>query len=239
MASTIDEQILQSIADILEISPDLVTPDKHFINDLGATSLDIVELIMTLEERFQIEVPDELAEQVQTVRDVIGYAQQLLKPSASLTKTASPDTPTIAIASDHAGFSLKETLKVRLHERGVLVRDLGPSDAGTVDYPSFAQRVGAAIQDGSSTLGILICGTGLGMSIAANKMKHVRAAVVTTVPMAQLARRHNDANVICFGARIIGTTQAEACLDAFLDASFDPGDDGRHQRRLNLISGLD
>lgn len=238
MASSIDDKIRKIIASILEIELQQVQPAMHFVNDLGANSLDIVELIMALEEHLDIEIPDEMAEEVETVGDVIEYAAGL---SGKTFARASQETPRalIAIGSDHAGFNLKEALKSELHLLGLTLRDMGPCDAAPVDYPDFAIKVAEAVREGQCQIGILICGTGIGMAITANKVPGVRAALLHTEHEARLARMHNDANVVCFGARIIGSEQARACLKAFLNAEYDPGDDGRHQRRLDRVAELE
>lgn len=144
----------------------------------------------------------------------------------------------VAIASDHAGVELKAALVDWLDSRGVSVRDLGPPDAQSVDYPDYAQRLGEEIAQGRAARGVLICGSGVGISIAANKIAGIRAALVGEPLSASLARRHNDANVVCLGSRIVGEEMARACVQAFLDGSFDPGDDGRHRRRVDKIAAL-
>ena len=142
----------------------------------------------------------------------------------------------IALGSDHAGFDLKSIVAVHLAERGHEVEDLGARDAMTsVDYPDFGAAVGRAVVSGSCDLGVAICGTGIGISIAANKVSGVRAALVNDVTTATLAKQHNDANVVCLGARVLGTVTALDALDAFLAAVVEP----RHQARLRKIAVLD
>ena len=142
----------------------------------------------------------------------------------------------IALGSDHAGYDLKSIVAVHLTERGHEVEDLGARDAMTsVDYPDFGAAVGRAVVSGSCDLGVAICGTGIGISIAANKVSGVRAALVNDVTTATLAKQHNDANVVCLGARVLGTVTALDALDAFLAAVVEP----RHQARLRKIAVLD
>src|SRR5262245_53433069 len=108
----------------------------------------------------------------------------------------------LAIASDHAGFRLKEALKRTLEQRGVGFQDLGPADESSVDYPDFAHAVASGVADGRFELGVLVCGSGIGMSVAANRHPGVRAALCTESYAARMAREHNDANVLCLGSRI-------------------------------------
>ncbi len=138
----------------------------------------------------------------------------------------------IAIASDHAGLSLKEELKQLLGERKVEVEDLGTYNGESVDYPDFASKLARGVAGQKWPLGVLICGTGIGMSIVANKYRGVRAALCTTEFEARMARAHNDANVLCLGQRVVGAGLARAILAAFLD---EPFEGGRHQRRLEKI----
>ena len=140
---------------------------------------------------------------------------------------------TIAIAADHAGYELKSALKQRLIEQGFDVVDLGTDDTGSVDYPDFAEALADAIQGGRSARGVLLCGSGIGMSIAANRFPGVRAALVHDEESARLARRHNDANVLVMGARRIAPGVAADCLDAFLTTSFEGG---RHRRRVGKLA---
>jgi ribose 5-phosphate isomerase B len=141
----------------------------------------------------------------------------------------------IAIASDHAGLFLKQALVNHLRTRGFDVDDLGPHETASVDYPEFARRVTDRLAAGASDKGILVCGTGMGMSIAANKMAGIRAALCTNELLARMARAHNDANVLCLGERVVGSGLALAIADAFIDTPFEGG---RHQRRVDLITSL-
>ena len=140
---------------------------------------------------------------------------------------------TIAIAADHAGYELKCLLKERLVGLGFKVGDLGTDNTTSVDYPDFARTLAQALDDGLWTRGILLCGSGIGMSIAANRFSSVRAALVHDEESARLARQHNDANVMVLGARRIDASVAEECLIAFLTIPFEGG---RHQRRVSKLS---
>jgi ribose 5-phosphate isomerase B len=138
----------------------------------------------------------------------------------------------IVIASDHAGFELKARVIELLRGAGHEVRDLGPADSSPVDYPDFAHRVAGAIASGEAERGVLICGTGIGMSMTANRHPGVRAALCHDAFTAEMARRHNDANVLCLGARTIGAGVAEQVVRVFVDTPFEGG---RHQRRVAKI----
>ncbi|MDY0883232.1 ribose 5-phosphate isomerase B [Dongia soli] len=135
----------------------------------------------------------------------------------------------IAIASDHGGFTLKEVLKPELESLGCAVLDLGPASNAPVDYPDFANALAAALGEGRAQRGVLICGSGIGISIAANRHKHIRAALVHDALGARLCRLHNDANVLCLGERLIGVDVAKDCLKVFLTTDFEGG---RHQNRV-------
>jgi ribose 5-phosphate isomerase B len=138
----------------------------------------------------------------------------------------------LVIASDHAGLQLKTELVGALGKRGVEVVDLGTHSGDSVDYPDFASKVARAVGKGEFDRGVLICGTGIGMSIVANKHRGVRAALCTTEFEARMARAHNDANVLCLGQRVVGAGLAQGILDAFLEQPFEGG---RHERRVQKI----
>jgi ribose 5-phosphate isomerase B len=138
----------------------------------------------------------------------------------------------IVIASDHAGVDLKSQIVALIGEAGRKVRDLGPADATSVDYPDYAHAVAEAIATGEAERGILICGTGIGMSMTANRHPLIRAALCHDALTAEMARRHNDANVLCLGARTTGPGVAEQMVNIFLETPFDGG---RHQRRVEKI----
>jgi ribose 5-phosphate isomerase B len=139
----------------------------------------------------------------------------------------------IAVASDHAGFDLKEILKRDLQEAGLEVLDLGTNSTQSVDYPDFGTAMADAVGSGKAERGVLVCGTGIGISIAANRNPKVRAAVVHDVTSARLTRLHNDANVVAFGARLIGPETAREALKVFLDTKFEGG---RHAGRVAKLS---
>jgi len=140
---------------------------------------------------------------------------------------------TIAVASDHAGFDLKEILKRDLQEAGLEVLDLGTHSTASVDYPDFGQAMAETIAAGKVEKGVIVCGTGIGISIAANRNPKVRAALVHDVTSARLTREHNDANVIAFGGRLIGTEVAREALKVFLKTPFEGG---RHVNRVAKLS---
>jgi ribose 5-phosphate isomerase B len=137
---------------------------------------------------------------------------------------------TVAIACDHGGFALKEALKVALPDLKWL--DLGTHSAESVDYPDFGNKLADAIRDGKAARGILICGSGVGISIGANRHAHIRCALVHDVTGARLCRQHNDANVLALGGRMIGEAVAKECVEAFLSTAFDGG---RHQKRIDKL----
>jgi len=139
----------------------------------------------------------------------------------------------IAIASDHAAVALKALLVDWLHEQGHEVNDLGPATADRVDYPDYGYKLAAALADGSAERGVVLCGSGVGISIAVNRNPACRCALVDNPYTAQLAREHNDANVIAMGARLIGEDMARATLAAFLATNFEGG---RHAGRVDKLS---
>jgi ribose 5-phosphate isomerase B len=139
----------------------------------------------------------------------------------------------IAIASDHAAIALKAALVAWLREHGHHVTDLGPHGHESVDYPDYGYALAKAIADGHAERGVALCGSGIGISIAVNRNPGARCALVSDPFSAKLARRHNDANVIAMGARLIGEDMAKACLHAFLETEFEGG---RHARRVAKLS---
>ena len=142
----------------------------------------------------------------------------------------------IAVGSDHAGLALKTGLADYLKQAGHDVLDLGTHGDASVDYPDFAALVAGAVVSGQAERGLLVCGTGTGMAMSANKVPGARAAQATDEYMAQMAREHNDANVLCIGSRVIGSGLAEAIVSRFIDAQFEGG---RHGRRVAKISELE
>ena len=140
---------------------------------------------------------------------------------------------TIAIGADHAGFTLKQWLKQRLTESGLTILDVGTDSDQSVDYPDFAHAVGDAVVTGRANQGVVICGSGIGVSIAANRNPGIRAALCQSVEAARLARQHNDANVLALGARLLDRDVAAACVETFLTTAYEGG---RHERRLAKLS---
>jgi ribose 5-phosphate isomerase B len=142
----------------------------------------------------------------------------------------------VVVGSDHAGFHLKEQLKALVTSLGHEVEDVGTQSTDSVDYPAFGAAVGRRVVALGDALGVAVCGSGIGMSMAANKIPGVRAAVVSEPTAARLCRQHNNANVICFGERLIGAAVAEEALKVFLVTPFSGG---RHGRRVDQLSALD
>lgn len=142
----------------------------------------------------------------------------------------------IALGADHAGYELKDKIRDHLKQRGVEVRDEGTDSGDSVDYPDFARLVAHDVDEGRADLGILVCGSGIGMAMAANKVAGIRAANVSSEYEAQMSREHNNANVLTLGARILQPDQALKIVDAWLAANFAGG---RHQRRVDKIAALE
>jgi len=142
----------------------------------------------------------------------------------------------IALGCDHAGFEIKDAVIAHLNQRGWDVIDVGTNSSESCDYPLFAHEVCKNIQDGNAELGILICGTGIGMSLVANKHRGIRAAACSDTFSARLTRVHNNANVLCFGTRVVGIGLALDLVDNFLDAEFEGG---KHERRVNMITAYE
>lgn len=142
----------------------------------------------------------------------------------------------IAIASDHAGYELKEWIKKHLEERGLACRDFGTDGPESCDYPTFGTAAARAVAAGEAEKGIVVCGTGIGMSLVCNKVKGIRCALCSDCYSAELSRRHNDANMLAVGARVVGSGLALKLVDAFLDTPFDSG---KHARRLAMIATVE
>ncbi len=138
----------------------------------------------------------------------------------------------IALASDHAGYQIKETIKTILHQAGYSYEDFGPANEDSVDYPDFALKVARGVSSGKFERGILICGTGLGMCITANKIKGIRATTCHNEFTAEMSRRHNDANILCLGARVVPPDKIDPLIKIWLTTPFEGG---RHTRRLDKI----
>jgi ribose 5-phosphate isomerase B len=142
----------------------------------------------------------------------------------------------VVIGSDHGGLQLKAAICEGLRQRGLDVADLGTDNGDSVDYPDFAEKVASTVSHGEAEFGILVCGTGIGMSIVANKFPGVRAALVTDEFMARMAKEHNNANILVLGGRVLDAMTACRIVSVWLDANFEGG---RHQRRLDKIARLE
>ena len=138
----------------------------------------------------------------------------------------------IIIGSDHAGYPMKEKVKANLQKHGIKVEDIGTYSEESVDYTDFGKKVASKVSDGTFDRGILICGTGLGMSMVANRFRGVRAALANDLFSAIMSRRHNDSNILALGGRLIGDTLAMQVVDTWLDTPFEGG---RHQRRIEKM----
>ena len=142
----------------------------------------------------------------------------------------------VAIGSDHGGLELKEHVIATLKELNLAYEDMGTHDRNSCDYPDYAQKVAAAVVSGKYDQGILICGTGIGMSIAANKVQGIRAALCNEIFSAKMARAHNNANILCIGARVVGPSVAQEIVKAYFTSAFEGG---RHAQRVEKINLLD
>ena len=142
----------------------------------------------------------------------------------------------IAIGNDHVAVEMKNHIIQYLENKGYTVVNFGTDSAERTDYPIYGERVARAVASGDCDLGVLICGTGIGISLAANKVKGIRAAVCSEPYSARLTRQHNNANIIAFGARVVGEAMAEMIVDEFLNAEFEGG---RHQARIDMLSAIE
>lgn len=142
----------------------------------------------------------------------------------------------IAMGNDHTAIEMKQAIKEFVQSKGHHVLDLGTNAAESCDYPKYGEKVARAVADGEADLGIAICGTGVGISLACNKVKGIRACVCSEPYTAKLSRMHNDSNVLCFGARVIGVEMAKMITEEWLNASYEGG---RHQRRVDMIMEIE
>lgn len=142
----------------------------------------------------------------------------------------------VVIGSDHGGFELKEVLKAHLKTKGFDITDVGAYDTNSVDYPDIAEKACEEVVSGNCAWGVLVCGTGIGISIAANKIKGIRCALVANEYSAEMTKRHNNANMLAFGGRVTGPDLAKNIVDAYIKAEFEGG---RHQNRIDKISALE
>ena len=142
----------------------------------------------------------------------------------------------IAVCCDHGGLSLKKEVLRHLEEKGLEYKDFGTNSPESCDYPVFGERAGKMVASGEADLGILICGTGVGISLAANKVKGVRACVCSEPYSAKLSRMHNDTNILAFGARVVGTELAKMIVDEFFKAQYEGG---RHEARIRMLADIE
>jgi len=142
----------------------------------------------------------------------------------------------VVVGSDHGGFELKEVLKKHLEDKGIDVTDVGAYDTNSVDYPDIAVSACEKVTSGECSWGVLVCGTGIGISIAANKVDGIRCALVSNEYSAEMTKRHNNANMLAFGGRVTGPDLAKNILDAYINAEFEGG---RHQKRIDKISAIE
>ena len=142
----------------------------------------------------------------------------------------------VVVGSDHGGFELKEVLKKHLEDKGIDVTDVGAYDTNSVDYPDIAVKACEKVTSGECSWGILVCGTGIGISMAANKVDGIRCALVSNEYSAEMTKRHNNANMLAFGGRVTGPDLAKSILDAYINAEFEGG---RHQKRIDKISAIE
>ena len=145
----------------------------------------------------------------------------------------------IALASDHGGYAMKEALKKHLEELGLEYRDYGTTSDARCDYPIYAEAAARAVASGEAARGVVICTTGVGVSIAANKVRGIRCALCSDCYTAEMTRRHNNANMLAMGASVIGQGLANKLLDIFLNTPYEGGDGSRHARRLELIAEIE
>jgi len=188
---------------------------------------------------FEKDIPDPIGESIEVYRECRDKIEQgICSMLRYLDQAATPreKAAVVALGADHAGFELKESLKRYLADRGITVNDLGTSSAESTDYPDYAGAVGRKVAAGESDFGLLVCSTGIGMSIAANKVPGVRAALAFNEMGAELSRSHNDANVLCLGAKFTPPDLAQRMVDLFLESRFEGG---RHARRVLKLEGRD
>jgi len=208
--------------------------EKTFLLREFDDTLDVFEKDISDPIGGSLEVYLECRDQIeQGIASMLKFIDQTF--GAPVAGVSREKTVQVAMGADHAGYELKEALRQHLDKRGLKVLDFGASSTVSSDYPDFAQAVARAVAEQKSDLGLLVCATGVGMSIAANKVPGVRAALVFDEKMAALARQHNNANVLCLGGKFIGPEQAKNIVDAFLDAHFEGG---RHARRVEKMERI-
>ena len=208
--------------------------EKTFVLREFDESLDYFEKDITDPIGGPLEVYQDCRDQIrQGIASMLNYLQSTSDAAGGFGGGMS--TMAVAVGSDHAGFALKQALLGDLRRRGLEVTDLGARSEESCDYPDFAQAVARQVAEGRAAFGVLVCSTGVGMSMAANKVSGIRAALVLNEEMADLARTHNDANVLCLGSKFLSEEQARRVLDVFLSARFEGG---RHARRVGKLEGL-
>lgn len=209
---------IYSITGFLGVSGDVIDPFAGDLEDYHQTFRQLNDLV----EGIVNKLPE--------------YLAQAGNIESTENKSIRSDTVKIAIGSDHAGFNLKEEVKNWLVEKGYQVTDAGTDSLESVDYPDFAQKTAAEVSQNNADLGILICGTGIGMAISANKVQGIKAARCQDTYSARMARAHNKANVLTMGARVIGSGLAIDVVETFLESEFAGG---RHQRRVDKMTELE
>ncbi|MGZ8939189.1 MAG: ribose 5-phosphate isomerase B, partial [Limisphaerales bacterium] len=197
---------------------------REFDDTLDNFEKDIADPIGGSYEVY-LDVRDQIEQGIVTM---LNFLEQNEAANAAVSKTG--PTHLFAIGSDHAGFELKQRIREHLERQGIKFKDLGTTSEESTDYPDFARAVGEQVANGVARFGLLVCASGVGMSIAANKIPGVRAALVVNEQMAKLARQHNDANVLCLGQKFVSPDAATQLIDTFLNTNFEGG---RHERRVN------
>lgn len=241
MAGTGTEEILKLVKEAFPDSKATATTVSHYRTRMRKYGFDVPRAKRSDAQKKRKKTPAKQAGRTGKIKaEKAASAASATKTTKRQAKTVSkpastaPNTgKTVAIASDHAGVALKAEIKSLLTKQGLTVVDLGTDSAKSVDYPDFANALAQSLAWGEAGRGILICGSGVGISIAANRHRHIRAALCTSGLMARLARQHNDANVLVLGARLTGADIAEDCVFQFLNTPFEGG---RHQRRVEKLS---
>jgi ribose 5-phosphate isomerase B len=243
MAKKTEAKVMTIVAEILRQPVEELEREHHFLEDLGANSLDIISMVMRIEEVFGLgETPEHRLEQIATIGDVIALVDDLTGEGVEGSgegRSQAAEVADLAIASDHEGTSLRVELSEWLRESGRSVEDLGPEGLQEVDFPDYARLMARAVVDGEVARGILICETGLGMSMAANKLEGVRAALATDPLLAEYARLRYDANILCLGAQFTGGAMARRCVEVFLGTEFEPTGGGRRRRHIDQLAQLE
>jgi ribose 5-phosphate isomerase B len=239
MRQDIATQVITVIANVLDAKPSDIKPQDRFQQDLGANSLDLAELIWRLEDDPSLglgQLPEEVFSRFVCVQDVIDYLERHAPAQAPAVSGA---RPRVVIASDHSGYALKAALLRHLEQRGEVVKDVGSDAWDEVDFPEYAESIARMVVAGEAEFGVLIGSTGIGMSIAANKVAGARAAVVADLLGARLSRQRYDVNILCLGAALLGEEAARHCVGEFLDTPFVAGADGRYRRQISRLHEIE